>query len=176
MTIAMAQETAVPSQTDEDETGIDTAAHPEEGAVAAGERRLSEADLTALRGSLGKGLSGFARQGDIVELHKRVGEMFDRLPARMGETLEAREAAAAARLEAMEGAVNGLEGAVRIELGPMVRDAVAEALAAERRPARRRLGAALTVLAALALGVALGSAMPERIALGAAEARALIGF
>ena len=48
---------------------------------------LAPADIEALQKTLGSGLAGFARQGDIVELHKRIGEKFEKLPQDSVRTL-----------------------------------------------------------------------------------------
>ncbi|WP_424987374.1 hypothetical protein [Microbulbifer sp. S227A] len=97
---------------------------------------LNEADIAMLHKTLGQGLAGFARQGDIVELHKRIGEKFEKLPGELNALDKETRDTLLARVEALETGLNSLEAALRIELPPLLTRTIDEA-AREAIPRRR---------------------------------------
>ncbi|MEW2915375.1 hypothetical protein AB1A62_21850, partial [Leisingera sp. JC11] len=123
--------------------------------------RLSNAVLAQIATVLRQGEVPLAAQADLVELHKRIVEMFTTLNEGLGER-QAQKAAAdraalTARIDQLETAVNRMEGALRIEFEPVLKAAVAEALAqALPRPRRRRRGLAAAALLLAAAGLAAG--------------------
>lgn len=126
--------------------------------------RLSAAVLAQIGGALRQGSPeepALATQADLVALHKRIGDMFTTLNEGLGAQYTAKAAAdragLSARIDQLEEAVNRMEGALRIEFEPVLKAAMAEALAQARPAPRRRWRGRLTVLtltvAALAAGV-----------------------
>ncbi|KIC22144.1 hypothetical protein [Leisingera sp. ANG-Vp] len=120
--------------------------------------RLSAAVLAQIAAALRKGDTPLAAQEDLVALHKRIVDLFatlnEGLGARHSRKAAEDRAALTARIDELEAAVNRMEGALRIEFEPVLKAAVAEALAAARpAPPRRRWrrGLALLVLTAAAL-------------------------
>jgi hypothetical protein len=90
---------------------------------------LRDAELRLLLAQLTKGEEALARRKDLTELHKRVVTMFTTLNQGLaeGQAAKAQEdrQQLVARLDAIERGVNGMEGALRIELEPLVRNIVA---------------------------------------------------
>lgn len=107
---------------------------------------LSEADIALMHKSLGQGLSGFARQGDIVELHKRIGEKFEKLPPEIFALGQDHRESVLARIDALETSLNSLEAALRIELPPLLTRTITEAT---QQAAPRRRGVSLKFLLVL---------------------------
>ena len=122
--------------------------------------RLSAAVLAQIAAALRQGEAPLAAQADLVALHKRIAEMFttlnEGLGAQAAQKAAADRAALTARIDQLETAVNRMEGALRIELEPVLKAAVAEALARAAPKPRRRwrgvLAAAFVASAALAAG------------------------
>ena len=134
---------------------------------------LSEADVEAVRKALSKGMSGYARQGDIIELHKRIGERFESLPARMHDLDKSNHDSILARVDQLNGTLNSLEAAVRIELAPLLSDVIAQAVAGgTRRP--RRLATLLALVCALVAGMAVGVLFQEPLADWSAQAQGAV--
>lgn len=124
---------------------------------------LTEADADVIKAFAGKGMSGFARQGDLVELHKRIAEKFTALPKEFSVQTGQSHKALETQLEAVDGglgkietSLNGLEAALRIELAPALSAVITETLAAQApRPKgglRRMVGLVVIVGTSLALG------------------------
>ncbi len=130
---------------------------------------LKDADLDRLRAHLGQGLGGFARQGDIVELHKRIGEKFEKLPLELSSSDQARAAELRAEVESLQTALNSLEGALRIELAPMLQKTIADSLQSARTDRRGGWKIGFAVLAALCVGAGLGAAYQDAILAAAAQ-------
>lgn len=120
---------------------------------------LSKSDVALIRNALGHGLGGYARQGDIVELHKRIGEKFSKLPDELGSAMElssgTRLDALDRRIGTLEQSLNGLEGALRIELAPFLGDII-ETAVKRHAPSRPRRGRALMAIALLCAGLTAG--------------------
>lgn len=162
---------------------------PSEGSTGATRSTvLSEADIVLLRDGLGKGMSGYARQGDILELYNRLAEQLDKLPAsaetgtddkeraREAEQIAALRRELRERLKGVETSLAGLEGALRIELAPFLEKAVREATQTGQPQRRRGWKTGMTVLLALAAGVVLGAVYCESILSIASLAQARLGF
>ncbi|MEX0301551.1 MAG: hypothetical protein AB3N24_03930 [Leisingera sp.] len=121
--------------------------------------RLHPAVLAQIATALREGQAPLAAQADLVALHKRIAEMFTTLNQGLGEQAAqkaaADRAALTARIDHLEEAVNRMEGALRIEFEPVLKAAVAEALAQAAPPPRHRgriLAALVLAAAALAAG------------------------
>lgn len=106
---------------------------PEEASAA-----QVEADLRALFQQMMEGETALARRRDIGELHRRL------LSAIGPAAEEARPLLN--RLDSVEKSINSMEGALRIELEPMLRAIIDEAV--EKRIARPAFSAGRTLLAA----------------------------
>ncbi|MFC4671997.1 hypothetical protein ACFO5X_25845 [Seohaeicola nanhaiensis] len=121
-----------------------------------------------------QGLSGFARQGDLVELHRRIGEKFAKLPQELAEQIREPPVAVTGglkqidtRLEALAASLDGLEGALRIELAPYLGKAVSAAVreSAGRRPGRwRGLWLGLGLIGGVAIGTVWHAAIERQAA------------
>lgn len=130
-------------------------ARPQPKPGSQGAKPDTQPDLERMRAYLGQGLAGFARQGDIVELHKRMGEKFAALPEELADHVSRQNAPIMERLEELETALNRLEGALRIELPPMLSDVIATSVQ-DQAPRRRKGLRLLGAIVLLALGVASG--------------------
>ena len=115
-------------------------------------------DLRKLQNLLMNGDDSIARRKDIGEFHKRIVSLFTTLNQGLGEqsAIKAAEDRAQidARLNAMEQAVNKMEGALRIELAPLMKAVVQDAVQA--RPVARPSTVWVKVIAALIAGVGVG--------------------
>ncbi|MFV1462725.1 MULTISPECIES: hypothetical protein [unclassified Phaeobacter] len=159
-------------------------AHAESTSEAASEaaaHRLAPADLDQLAAHLRGGPQPLAGRGDLIELHKRITAMFATLNDGLGEIYtrkaEADRKALSARIDTLEEAVNRMEGALRIELEPVLRNSFARVLAdssAHRRSLRQRLARGLGqggyLALILALGLAAGTLYHSRISAAASTA------
>jgi hypothetical protein len=122
------------------------------------ELRLTTGDARALHAMLVQGNDALARRKDLGDMYKRIVATLTTLDTGLTERQEARadsdRALLSARLESMETAINSVEGVLRIELEPLVRAAVDEAVAGQLGEARprgrtRALGRRALQLAAL---------------------------
>jgi len=124
---------------------------------AAPRRTLTDPDLAALRQALLGAENPVTTRADLIEMHRRNIKMFETLNEGIGERYEkkaeADRAALSERIDALEGCVNRMEGALRIEFEPVLRKAVADVLASEVKPKRRYMRG--TIWAALLIGVGL---------------------
>lgn len=157
-------------------TNTDKDIQPTETATRTPPATLNEADVSMLHKTLGQGLTGFARQGDIVELHKRIGEKFEKLPDELKARDDEERALLMARVEALESSLNGLEAALRIELPPLLTRTVSEAA---QSAVPRRNSPVLRVLTALFLacgGLALGAIYHQPIQEFAARLPGYLSF
>ncbi|KXF92661.1 hypothetical protein [Phaeobacter inhibens] len=152
-------------------------AHAEATSEAA-THRLAPADLDQLAAHLRGGPQPLAGRGDLIELHKRITAMFATLNDGLGEIYtrkaEADRKALSARIDTLEEAVNRMEGALRIELEPVLRNSFARVLAdssAHRRSLRQRLARGLGqggyLALILAFGLAAGTLYHSRISAAA---------
>ncbi len=102
-------------------------------------------DIEALAAALGKGETAVARRRDLAELLRRTIVALDERGA-------GAEAARSARFDRLEQRIDSVEGALRIELAPMIGRILSEELAS-RLPApapRRGIGLMLAFLAGMA--------------------------
>ncbi|AXT37055.1 hypothetical protein D1820_18330 (plasmid) [Phaeobacter sp. LSS9] len=137
---------------------------------------LAPGDLEQLAAHLRGGPQPLGTRGDLIELHKRITGMFATLNDGLGEMYtqkaEADRRALSARMDTLEEAVNRMEGALRIELEPVLRDSFAKVLAKDTAARRRSLGQRLKrgitkgggLALILALGLAAGTLYHSRIA------------
>ncbi|MBK0326690.1 hypothetical protein I5535_05215 [Rhodobacteraceae bacterium F11138] len=124
---------------------------------------LTDSDLDRIRSHLGQGLGGYARQGDIVELHQRIGEKFEKLPLELGASDEARAAEQRAGFENLQSTLNSLEGALRIELAPLLQKSITESLQTAQTKRRSGWKGIVLVLAALCVGTAIGAIFQDTV-------------
>jgi hypothetical protein len=108
-------------------------------------------------------LSGAARQADIAELNRRISERLAKLPKEFATQSAKSQAEANARIDKLETQLDrlgttleGLEGALRIELAPYLGTTVAEAMK-DHAPRSVRRGRGGIAILFLMLGVALGA-------------------
>lgn len=125
------------------------------------EPKITKADAQFLQSVLVEGEQAIARQRDMVEMHKRIVSMFSTLKIGLSEqhAKKASEdrAALVQKLNKMESSVNGLEGALRIEMAPQLEQMLEVAL--DRRVPRekqRRFGL-LGILMASIVSLAAGA-------------------
>lgn len=118
---------------------------------------LSEADLRMIQKTLLTGDAALARRSDVGELYTRVVKLFETLNKGVGEMYVAKaetdRKALSERIDGLEDAVNRMEGALRIEFEPVLRQAMAQVIA-EQAPARPR-GSRRGLWMALLLGAGL---------------------
>lgn len=134
-------------------------------------RELDPADIAALHAALTKGTDGLARKRDLGDMHRQTVKLFQTLNEGLGEQQRSKAAedrnVLIARMERLENSVNAMEGAVRIEMVPLLRNMLNEALAAQvvRQSPRSRRG--LWLAMGLTVGVVLGGIFAADIAPGA---------
>lgn len=142
----------------------DQATHTSQPAEPSSQPSLGPADLRLLNQLLHGGDRPLAERADLVELHKRILTMFTTLNEGLGETQDRKaaqdRAALGARIDDLEAAVNRMEGALRIEMEPVLRDSFARVIAETARPQRSwwdllGRGGALALL--LGVGLTLGA-------------------
>lgn len=122
-------------------------------------------EIAALQSALLRGPDALARQRDLGEMHRRIVELFQTLNQGLSEQQLRKAAedrsALIARIDRMEKAVNAMEGAVRIEMAPMMRGMLDEALdshhARQRHVGNTSFWASCTLGVGLALGVFFAS-------------------
>lgn len=128
---------------------------------SASELRLTTGDARALHAMLVQGNDALARRKDLGDMYKRIVATLTTLDTGLTERQEARadsdRALLSARLESMETAINSVEGVLRIELEPLVRAAVDEAVAGQLGEARPRGGARAVGRRAMQLAVLCGT-------------------
>lgn len=153
---------------------------------------LGDADIAVLREGLGKGMSGYARQGDILELYNRLADQLEKIEkispaadaaqaAQVAQASGAEQSAALraelqGRLKEIETTLSGLEGALRIELAPFLEKAVQEAVKAGQPPQRRRWASSLVFGLTLAAGLVLGVVFYDAILSFVSQAQVRLGF
>lgn len=118
---------------------------------------LSQEDVTLLQNTLGTGLAGYARQGDIVELHKRIGEKFEKLPSEISNLDSAQKQNLVERIEAIESSLNGLEAAMRIELPPLLTQTISQAVHDTTQKRSSVLARGFWVLVLILVSAAVGA-------------------
>ncbi|MEM1100302.1 MAG: hypothetical protein AAGH73_02075, partial [Pseudomonadota bacterium] len=133
-----------PQEQGTDSREVPTKDAPRPAPQPAGTARLTEVDLRALQRTLLTGDAALARRSDLGELNTRIVRMFETLKKGVGEMYVAKAEAdrlmLSERIDTLEDAVNRMEGALRIELEPVLRGAVAQVMAeqAASRPRRGR--------------------------------------
>ncbi len=126
-----------------------------------GARVLRDDDLQNIYAALTKGDGGLARRRDLGEMHKRLVAMVTTLNQGLGDAQIAKAAADRAelgqRLDQMERAVNSMDGALRIELEPILRTIVTDAVSANNTPRNRQPVSVFLSLVVFIAGIALGA-------------------
>lgn len=107
-------------------------------------------DIEALANALIKGENAVVRRRDLAELMRRLTAILD-------ERAAAADAAQEARTARLDRRLDSVEGALRIELAPMIAKIVAQEIAAATH-ARPRLARGLVLGLAIPLAFALGLA------------------
>jgi len=143
---------------------------PKPDAGAAPKPRLGEDEARALHRMLIQGNEALARRKDLGDMYKRIVATITTLDAGLTQRQVTRadedRALLSARLEGMESAINSVEGVLRIELEPLVREAVNHAVAEQlsggraarpRRPFARRVIQLMVVCGAVYAGAAFSS-------------------
>jgi hypothetical protein len=151
---------AQPADKDAKPAQTPRAAADPQGSVAA-TSGLSENDLRMIRKTLLSGDAALARRSDVGELYSRMVKLFETLNKGVGEMYVAKaetdRAALSERIDGLEDAVNRMEGALRIELEPVLRQTMAQVVAeqAGARPRGSRRGLLMVLL--LGAGLTLGA-------------------
>lgn len=118
---------------------------------------LNHEDVVLLQNTLGAGLTGYARKGDVVELHKRIGEKFEKLPGELSALGASDRNDMVSRIEAIENSLNSLEAALRIELPPLLTQTISDAVRDTMPKARSNLARIVWVLILVTAGLGLGA-------------------
>lgn len=132
-------------------------------------RRLTDADLAAIKQALLSGDRPLARQKDLIDLHTRMVKMFESLNQGVGEMYvnkaDKDRQALSARLDTMEEAVDRMEGALRIEFEPALRsamaDVVAESAPKDRRILRKGIIASVLIIGGILAGAVFADQVTE---------------
>ncbi|MEO0465161.1 MAG: hypothetical protein AAF216_01355 [Pseudomonadota bacterium] len=141
---------------------------------------LAEADIRRLQQDLTSGDAALARRTDVVEFYNRVVKLFQTLNTGIGEMYVAKadddRRALSARIDKLEDAVNRMEGALRIELEPVLRKAMSEVVSeqnASRQPVRfrRAIWPGLILIVGLGLGAALHAPLTDTAAATVSKAK-----
>ena len=131
------------------------------------QRRLTDADLVAIKKFLVTGDQAIARQHDLVELHKRFVKMFETLTHGLGQMYTDKadkdRQMLVARLDDMEESVDKMEGALRIEFEPALRAAMADVMAETAKPKRNWLRGAIIATALILGGILAGAVFQEPV-------------
>lgn len=133
----------------------------------------AEADMQRLRQLLTEGEPALARRADLAELHKRIVSLFETLNHGVGEMYAAKaeqdRTVLSERIDGLETAVNRMEGALRIEFEPVMREALSQVVAEHqetRNPSRwgRVLGGVFVLAAGLAVGTVFHEEIQQNVA------------
>ncbi len=129
---------------------------------------LTEADIQSIRRALTQGEDSLAKRKDIGEMHKRIVAMFATLNQGLAESQDKKAAddriAIERRLEAMERSIDTMEGALRIELPPMLQEMVIEVAAARNSGRAMPTSRIVMWTVVFCIGMAIGSFLPTSIA------------
>ena len=141
---------------------------------------LREGDVRKLIALLSKGDDALARRKDLTELHKRIVTMFATLNQGLVETQEAKarddRTELVQRLDQVERAVNGMEGALRIELEPMMRNIVRAEIDRTGKNQGKNPMRAVWIAIGLAGAIALGAYYGEEISAFAKQMLPAVGL
>ena len=128
---------------------------------------LQDIDLQNIRSALTKGDDGLAKRKDLGEMHKRFVAMFTTLNQGISEAQISKAAEDRAqidqRMDQMERALNSMEGALRIELGPMLERMVSEVISKSDLNRRPHSWRSISVAIIFVVGVAMGAFFEPRI-------------
>lgn len=137
-----------------------TSSKPNSGPNGPRRPMLTKEDVAALHAGLLRGDHALAQRRDLGELHRRTVEMFNMLKEDVIASKAADNSAQgeklAVRLEQVSKSVDSIDGAIRIELAPMIqsmiRDVVAERLPVAKTKNRRGLWLALGLVCGIGIG------------------------
>ena len=132
--------------------------------AATPEAEPNDVELRKLLALLTKGDEALAKRKDLTELHKRIVTMFTTLNQGLveGQTAKAQQdrVQLVQRLDEVERAINSMEGALRIELEPLIRNIVAATVSQNKNPqkisARHWVGLGFVLCGGIALGAYYG--------------------
>lgn len=133
--------------------------------------RLTHGDARALHAVLIKGDAALAQRTDLGDLYKRIVTMISTLDTGLSERQEAQSSKIhnllSTRLDGVERSINEVEGAFRIEMEPMLRatvnQAIEEKLSQTDTRVRPSLGRRLIQLLILCICFYIGSLFPSEI-------------
>lgn len=138
-----------------------------EGTAAPKTPYLSNEDARQLKTALIAGDDPMAKRSDLVAMHKRLVEMNTTLGQGLNEAMakqaDATRKSVDGRIGNLEKSVNSIEGALRIELAPLLDRMVAEAVEARTPPARRPVRTTLAAVALIVVGVAIGTQFHDTV-------------
>lgn len=128
---------------------------------------LHDDDLQNIYATLTRGDGALAKRRDLGELHKRLVTMVTTINQGLGEATATKAAEDRAqidqRLDRMERAVNSMEGALRIELEPMLRTLVSDAVSASSTKRHGRIFPVVLASVVFFAGAGLGVVFQEQI-------------
>lgn len=133
--------------------------------------RLTQGDMQALHATLIKGDAALAQRKDLGELYKRIVTMISTLDTGLSERQEAQGKSThkllSTRLDSMERTINQVEGALRIEMEPMLRTTVNKAINDRlvQNAGRRRtsIGRRMVQVSILLISIYIGSILSKEI-------------
>jgi hypothetical protein len=139
---------------------------------------LTKSEVAAIHRMLISGEHAVAKKADLAELHKRNVQLFATLKDGLGAMSEKKaaedRASVLARLDEMEQSVNSMEGMLRIEMAPKLREMLNEMLE-EVQPRKSRMWPrALAVVLCLGIGLAVGARFSTELTAFAATAQTKI--
>lgn len=144
---------------------------PETGPSGPRRPMLTKDDVAALHAGLLRGDHAIAQRRDLGELHRRTVEMFntlkdDVIASRTAET-SAQGEKLAVRLEQVSKSVDSIDGAIRIELAPMIQSMIREVVQDSLPVAKAKSRRGLWLVAGLIFGIVIGTVFAAHLTLAA---------
>ncbi|WP_069301567.1 hypothetical protein [Neptunicoccus sediminis] len=144
-------------------------------------RAYSETEAKILQGFLVSGEKPIAKREDVIELYNRMVTLLRALNESLTEKNDARTKTERTHLDSrfdrIDGAVNSMEGALRIELAPLLGQIVEEKLQHHTKATTKKSRSMLGRISLIAVGLAAGVFLSDTILSEAQNVTAIIqGF
>lgn len=144
-----------------------SSAIPTQGFSPSTQSILGETDIRKIHAALIKGDDSLARRKDLGEIYKRLVSMFTTFEHGISEMQATKasedRAALVERLNEVERSVNSMEGALRIELEPMLRGIVADIVLAKIATPKSRIIQRIVRGAVVCVAIAFGAVFSSQI-------------
>lgn len=129
--------------------------------------KLTKTEMQLLQRMLTEGDLALARRSDMGELYKRIVTLFETLNQGVGEMYVAKaeqdRSMLSTRIDGLEDAVNRMEGALRIEFEPVLRQTLSQVVAEQSNAKPARRGRVILTVGILLAGLALGTVFHTQI-------------